>query len=177
MTNDFEFDLNLEHLFAQLSQLTDTPSTAQQAYLYLLLLWGYFEVSMPETQENNNSKAGSNPLTTRSAAKLIQIENGYLVHDYGSYLKTSAGEYYASYTTGRLLNTVKAMLHLLIQRGAKQLQFDGLAVAKRMAWIECEKYQIKVSNFQADDKTQLLQDRLSRLDHLRERVYTYSGKK
>lgn len=177
MTNNFEFDLNLDELFVQLSKLSDIPSTSQQAYLFLLLLWGYFEVSMLETRENKKHQEGSSLTVTRSAPNLIQIENGYLVHDYGSYLKTSAGAYYASYTTGRLLNTVKAMLHLLIQRGAKQLQFDGLAVAKRMAWIECEKYKIKVSNFTADSKTKILQDRLSRLAYLRESVYSYSSKK
>jgi hypothetical protein len=177
MSNNLVFDLNLDELFVQLSQLTDTPTTSQQAYLFLLHLWGYFEVSMQEVQENNNSEAGSNPIATPSTPNLIQIENAYIVHDYGSYLRTSAGEYYASYATGRLLNTVKAMLHLLIQRGAKQLQFDGLAAAKHMAWIECEKYQIKVSNFKADNKTQLLQNRLSRLDSLRDSVYSYSSKK
>ncbi len=164
MTNNVEFELNLDGLFAQLSQLTDRPANSQQAYLFLLRLWGYFEVSMMlETQENKKSKNGSNLTTTRSTPNLIQIENGYLVHDYGSYLKASAGEYYPSYATGRLLNTVKAMVHLLIQRGAECLQFDGLAAAKRMAWIECKKCKIKVSNFKADTKTHVLQDRLSRL--------------
>lgn len=177
MTDNLEFDLNLDELLVQLSQLTDTPTTSQQAYLFLLLLWGYFEVSMPEAQENNNSESGSNPIATRSTANLIQIENGYLVHDYGSYLRTSTGAYYASYTTGRLLTTVKAMLHLLRQRGAKQLQFHGLAAAQRMAWIECEKYQIKVSNLQVDSKTQLLKDRLSRLEYFRACVASFPSKK
>lgn len=167
MTNNIEFDLNLDQLFAQLNKLTDTPATSQQAYLFLLLLWGYFEVSISGAKENKKrASEGTSLTTTRSTANLIQIENAYLVHDYGSYLRTSPGEYYASYSTGRLLNTVKAMLHLLIQRGAKQLQFDGLDVAKRMAWIECEKYKIKVNNFKADSKTQLLQDRFSRLESL-----------
>jgi hypothetical protein len=177
MTNNLEFGLNIDQLLAQLNELTDTPYTSQQAYLFLLRRWGYFEVSIQETEENKKSEDDSSTITTQNTANLIQIENAYLIHDYGSCLKTSAGEYYPSYaTTGRLLNAVKEIIYLLNQRGAKQLKFDGLAVAKRMAWIECKKYQIKVSDFTADIKTKLLQDRLSRLEYLRDIVYSYPNK-
>ncbi|MGC1854744.1 MAG: hypothetical protein WA659_05155 [Candidatus Aquirickettsiella sp.] len=166
MKDDAEFNLSLDELFAQLADITQNSDINQQAYLYLLLLWGYFEVSMQDGSEEDAS--GS---TTLSKPKIIQVEQGFQVFDYGTHLKTSAGKYYGSYATGRLLVTVREMIKLMNERGAKKLQFAGLDAAKRLASLECEKYKIKVSNFIPDNKTLVLRDRLSRLDSLRHTMH------
>lgn len=169
MKNDeIDFNLNLDELFAQLAEITQSPEINQQAYLYLLLLWDYFEVSVDGNQGDGSGSA------TLSRPNIIQIEQAYQIFDYGTHLKTAAGKYYGSYTTGRLLVTVREMIKILSERGAKKLQFAGLDAAKRFASFECEKYKIKVTNFTPDNKTQLLQDRLPRLDSLRNSVYTAS---
>lgn len=180
MTNNNEnkeFHLNVDELFSQIAELMDSsisPLNSQQAYLFLLLLWGYFEVSIVEGTGEDGSGTGT---TARAIPNIIQLEKTYQIFDYGSHLKTSPGKYYGSYTTGRLLTTVKAMIALLIKRGAKQLQFDGSAVAKRFAWVECEKNKVKANHYKPDIKAKMLQDRLSRLDSLRSNVYSYSAKK
>ncbi len=164
-----DFDLDLDELFAQLAEVTQSSEINQQAYLYLLLLWAYFEVSIvDETDE-----VGASGITTTSLSPtILQAQQGFQIFDYGTHLKTAAGKYYGSYTTGRLLNTVREMIKLLNERGAKRLQFVGLDAAKRFASLECEKYKIKIANFTPDNKTQLLRDRLPRLDSLRNSVYT-----
>ena len=169
---DAEFNLNLDELFTQLAEITQNSEINPQAYLYLLLLWGYFEVSVEDGSQGDSSGSGSAIL---SRPNIIQIEQGYQIFDYGTHLKTAAGKYYGSYTTGRLLITVRAIIKLLSERGAKKLQFDGLDAAKRFAWLECEKYKIKVTNFTPDNKTQILHNRLPRLDSLRSSIpYTSS---
>lgn len=167
---DEKFDLNLEQLFAQLAEITQNSDINPQAYLFLLLLWGYFEVSMSETEGG----ADSGTTATSIRPNIIQVEQAYSIVDYGTHLKTSAGKNYGSYTTGRLLITVREMVRLMSERGAKRLQFDGdgLIQAKRFAWLECEKYKIKVTNFVPDNKTLILRDRLPRLDSLRHNVYS-----
>ena len=155
-----KFNLNIDQLFSQIAELVDSPINSEQAYLFLLLLWGYFEVSILETHEGSNGEGGSGT-TTLTVPNIIQIEKAYQIFDYGSHLKTSPGKYYGSYTTGRLLTTVKAMIDLLIKRGAKQVRFNGLAAAKRCAWIECEKSNIQAINFTPDNKGKLLQSQLS----------------
>jgi hypothetical protein len=166
MKDDAEFNLNLEELFAQLAEITQNSDINQQAYLYLLLLWGYFEVSLDD--ESQGDASGSIAL---SKPKIIQIEQAYQIFDYGTHLKTASGKYFGSYATGRLLVTVREMIKLLNERGAKKLQFAGLDAAKRLAWLECEKYKIKVSNFSPDNKTLVLRDRLPRLDSLRHTMH------
>jgi hypothetical protein len=167
--DDVEFNLNLDELFAQLAEITQNSDINQQAYLYLLLLWGYFEVSM---QDGTEGGEGSGTTTIFLKPTIIQVEHGYQIFDYGSHLKTSAGKHYGSYTTGRLLITVREMIRLLSERGAKKIQFTGLDAAKRLAWIECEKYKIKVINFTPDNQTLILRDRLPRLDSLRHNAYS-----
>lgn len=170
MKDDAEFNLNLEELFAQLAEITQNSDINQEAYLYLLLLWSYFEVSISGTEE---VASGGSILSKTS---VIQIEQGYQIFDDGTQLKTAAGIHYGSYSTGRLLVTVREMIKLMGERGAKKLQFAGLDIAKRFAWLECEKYKIKVTNFTPDNKTQILRDRLPRLDSLRNSVsYTVSN--
>lgn len=164
MKDDAEFNLNLDELFAQLATITQNYDINPQAYLYLLLLWGYFEVSM---QDGTEEIEGSGTTIAAIRPNIIQVEQGYQIFDYGTHLKTAAGKYYGSYATGRLLTTVREMIKILSARGAKKLQFAGLDAAKRLASLECEKYKIKVTNFTPDNKTQILRDRLPRLDSLR----------
>ncbi len=170
MKDDTEFNLDLDKLFAQLAEITQTSEVNQQSYLYLLLLWGYFEVSMQDGNEGNASGT-----IASIKPKIIQVEQGYQIFDYGTYLKTAAGKYYGSYTTGRLLITVREMIKILSERGAKKIEFSGLDAAKRLAWLECEKYKIKVGNFTPDNQTIILRDRLPRLDSLRHNVLYISG--
>lgn len=172
MKDDVGFNLDLDKLFAQLAEITtQSPEINQQAYLYLLLLWNYFEVSVQD-----GSKGDASGSITLPEPNIIQIEQGYQIFDYGSHLKTAAGKYYGSYSTGRLLITVREMIKLLSERGAKKVQFAGLDAAKRFASLECEKHKIIVTNFIRDDKTQLLGDRLARLDSLRNSVYGTASK-
>lgn len=171
---DDRFDLNIDELFNQLAELMDSPINSEQAYFLLLLLWGYFEVFVVEDdEESHGGEGGSYKKYPNSSPNIIQVEKGYQIFDYGSLLKTSSGKFYGSYTTGRLLTTVKSMIDLLIKRGAKQVNFNGLAAAKRFAWIECEKFKIKVNNFTPDNQTLTLRDRLPRLDSLRN-SFTYT---
>lgn len=167
MKHDDEFNLN--ELFAQLAEITQSSEINHQAYLYLLLLWAYFEVSIVDGAEGAGSLS-----TTSLHPTILQVQQGFQIFDYGTHLKTTTGKYYGSYTTGRLLNTVRKMINLLSERGAKRLKFCGLDAAKRFASIECEKYKIKIVNYTPDNKTQLLRDRLPRLDSLRNTVYTVS---
>ncbi|MEN9916515.1 MAG: hypothetical protein RLY40_447 [Pseudomonadota bacterium] len=169
MKEDVGLDLNLDELFAQLAELTQSSEINQQAYLYLLQLWAYFEVAMVDGTDESGSSGIVTPFTHPT---ILELPHGFQIFDYSTHLKTAAGKYYGSYTTGRLLNTVREMIKLLSERGAKRVQLLGLDAAKRFASLECEKYKIKVVNFTPDNKTQLLRDRLPRLDSLRNSVYT-----
>lgn len=155
MTNHIEidkFNLNIDELLSQLAGLIDKPINSEQAHLFLLLLWGYFEVSIVETHEDNGGEGG----VSLARPNIIQVEKGYPIFDYGVLLKTSPGKLYGSYTTGRLLTTVSAMIDRLVQRGTKQVKIDGLAAAKRFGWIECESKAIQVLNFKLDHKEKIL---------------------
>lgn len=171
--------INVDELLSQIAELLGdrggavSSVNAQQAYLFLLLIWGYFEVSIVETKQGTTGEGGE---TTLAIPKIIQIEKAYQIFDYGSYLKTSPGKYYGSYTTGPLLITVKAMIELLVNRGAKSVKIDGLAAAKRFASIECEKNNIKIADYKPDIEAQRLKDRLPRLDNLRTQIYPHSAK-
>ncbi len=169
--NDSVFNLNLDGLFSQLSEILVNPTFSNSACSFLLLLWGHFEIAIDESDEGD--RATSTRLTTPN---IIQVDKGYEIFDYDTLLKTSPGKHYGSYATGRLLTTVKAMIDLLIKRDAKRVRFSGLPAAERVAWLECKKYNIDV-HFEADAKTKLLQGRLSELDRFREVVYSLSAKK
>lgn len=154
-----QFELNVDELLSQIAELIESrPINNQQAYWFLLTLWGYFEVAILATQQGDDSEGG---FATQTKPNIITIKNGYPLFDYGSQLKTSAGNDYGSYTTGRLLTTVKAMMDLLIKRGAKQVRFDGLSAAKRYAWLACEKHNIHVIDFTPDNKEKRLQSQLN----------------
>lgn len=159
MTDDgnFEFDLNLDKLFAQLADLPGSTAVNHQACLFLLLLWGYFEISLVKVQQAAEGEPGGTGTAILVTPTVIDLKQAYQIFDYGSSLKTSPGKHYGSYTTGRLLTTVKAMIDLLIKRGAKQVQFNGLAAAKRFAWMECEKHNISVVNFKPDVREKVVQ--------------------
>ncbi|MFZ0219718.1 MAG: hypothetical protein WAL30_05895 [Candidatus Aquirickettsiella sp.] len=159
-----EFNLNLNELFEQLAEFIETPLNSHQAYQFLLLLWNYFEVAIIE--EDKESEGGESGAHRKYPTRpnIIQVEKGYQIFDYGSRLKTSSGKFYGSYTTGRLLTTVSSMINILIQRGAKQVKIDGLAAAKRFAWLQCEKNAIAVINFKPDLKEKTLQSQLNRLN-------------
>ena len=152
-----KFNLNIDELLSQIAGLIDNPINSKQAHLFLLLLWGYFEVSIVETHEDSD---GGESGTLLIRPDIIQVEKGYPIFDYGTLLKTSPGKLYGSYTTGRLLTTVGSMIDLLVQRGAKRVKIDGLAAAKRFGWIECENKAIKVINFKPDHKEKALRFQL-----------------
>ncbi|MES2998769.1 MAG: hypothetical protein V4700_05570 [Pseudomonadota bacterium] len=175
MTDDDNntFNINLDELFSQLSEiLVDPTFSNKSAYSFLLLLWGYFEIAV---LDDSTEGEGGTTATGLTALNIIQVENGYEVSDYGSSLKTSPGKYYGSYVTGRLLTTVRAMVDLLIKRGAKRVRFSGLPAAERAAWLECKKYHLNTP-FEPDEKAELLHDRLKELDRFREVVYSHAIK-
>lgn len=157
MTNNNEIDkinLNIDELLSQIAGLIDNPINSEQAHLFLLLLWSYFEVSIVETHEDSD---GGESGTLLTLLDIIQVEKGYPIFDYGTLLKTSSGKFYGSYTTGRLLTTVSSIIEILIQRGAKRVKIDGIAAAKRFAWLECERNAIDVINFKPDPREKTLQ--------------------
>lgn len=149
-----KLNLNVDELLSQIVGLVDTPINSEQAYLFLLLLWSYFEVSIVKTKDPKQAR------TARIHPNIIQVEKGYPIFDYGTLLKTSSGKFYGSYTTSRLLTTVSFIIELLIQRGAKQIKMDGLAAAKRFAWIQCENNAINIINFKPDRKEKMLRFKL-----------------
>lgn len=157
-----EFNLNLNELFDQLAGFIETPLDSRLAYQFLLLLWNYFEISMLEEDNESDGGEGGSYKKYPNRPNIIQVEKGYQIFDYGTLLKTSSGKFYGSYTTGRLLTTVNAMIELLVQRGAKRVKIDGLAAAKRFAWIQCENKAIDVINFQPDTKEKTLRSQLQR---------------
>lgn len=173
--NDVAFNVDLEGLFEQISEILVNPASfSKSACSFLFLLWGYFEIFIMDDE----SGEGDGTITTANTTMptIIQVEKGYAIFDYGSSLKTSSGKYYGNYATGRLLTTVKAMVDLLMQRSAKCVRFAGLPAAERVAWLECKKYNVNTS-YQPDEKAQLLQSRIKELDRFREVVYSLSAKK
>ena len=170
--NDLAFNINLDELFSQLSEVLVNPGFSKSAYSFLLL-WGYFEITLIDDSSEEGDGITSKGLTDPT---IIQVDKGYEIFDYGNYLRTSPGKYYGSYVTGRLLTTVKVMINLLIERGAKHVHFSGLPSAERVAWLECRKYNINTS-FKPDAKAQLLRSRINELDRFREVVYSLSAKK
>jgi hypothetical protein len=151
-----KFNLNLDELLSQIAGLVDNPLGSEQARLFLNLLWSYFEVSVVEHEDNEGGENG----TILTRPDIIQVDKGYPIFDYGRLLKTSPGEFYGSYTTGRLLTTVNVMINLLDQRGAKRVKMNGLTAAKRFAWTECENKAIRVINFKLDPREKVLRFQL-----------------
>ncbi|MES2141551.1 MAG: hypothetical protein V4471_01510 [Pseudomonadota bacterium] len=170
--NDLAFNINLDELFSQLSEVLVNPAFSKSACSFLLLLWGYFEITLIDDSSEEGDGTTSKGLT---GPTIIQVDKGYEIFDYGGYLRTSPGKHYGSYVTGRLLTTVKVMINLLIERGAKHVHFSGLPSAERVAWIECRKYNLR-TQFEPDAKAQLLQSRINELDRFREVVYSLSSK-
>lgn len=149
-----KLNLNVDELLSQIVGLVDTPINSEQAYLFLLLLWNYFEVSIVKTEDHKQAREAL------ILPNIIQVEKGYPIFDYGTLLKTSSGKFYGTYTTSRLFATISVMIELLVQRGAKQIKMDGLASAKRFAWIQCENNSINVINFKPDRKEKMLRFKL-----------------
>ena len=164
-SDDHLFDL--DKLFNELSgnklsAIVADKSRFDSANLFLLLLWGYFHITVVNSKDEEGEGEGS--ITSLTKPRIITLEEGYSIYDFGDYLKTSAGKDYGSYTTSRLLKTAKAMVALLKQRGAKEVEFSGSSVAERLAWLECKRYNIKTSY--SSTKAIALEVRVRNLDRM-----------
>lgn len=109
------------------------------AFYYLLLLWASFHVYPLEPPPEGGSGGG---------AKIIPLENGWNIHDYGDCLSTSPAEHYGSYCTGKLIITAQHMIDILAKRGVTKVGFLGHDVARRAAWVECVDQNIEIINYE-----------------------------
>lgn len=120
----------------------------EQAYTFLLLLWNHF------TLYSDDDEGGNGSIAVQKEVTHIKEKDTYLIFDHGNYLTTSVGAYYGSYSTQRLINSVRKMIEQMAKRGVKKVKFLGTPVALRVAQEECEKYNIKI-NFGKNTSTDL----------------------
>jgi|GEM_PF-6595658 len=112
-------------------------------YYFLHLLWAEFHIYIVEPfagGEGSGSGTGT--------AKVIPLDNGRKIFDYGFALSTSVGDDYGSLCQGRLYETIQEMIAILAKRGVKKVSFIGNSIAMRVGWLECVESQIEVSNYE-----------------------------
>lgn len=140
------FDDDLSQSLAELAELIKPISNEKKfgidAYFYLLLLWASFHVYPLEPPPDT---------TGFKKPKIIKVEGGWTVFDYGDSLSTSPGEDYGSYCTGKLIRTAQEMIKILESRGVTKVGFLGHDVARRAAWIECLEHNIAIINYEPTD--------------------------
>ncbi len=112
-----------------------------QFYYYLHLIWAEFHIYILDPFGGGEGAASD-------TAKIIPLENGRKIFDYGFALSTSVGEDYGSYCQGRLYEAIEAMVAMLAQRGVKKVSFIGNSVAMRVAWMACVDQQIETANYE-----------------------------
>ena len=127
---------------------------------HLLQVWQWFEVYHvnpyvppyfamdPEEYGEEGDEGGEGG----SGVKIIDLENGLQIYDFGDYLATSAGtdENYGPLANGRLFRTVQQMMDILKERGAQEVAFgkDCVDAAKLYAWKEAVEANIKVIGYE-----------------------------
>lgn len=111
-------------------------------FYYLLLLWAAFHVYPLDPPPDSTGEGG---------AKIIPVEGGFPIFDYGDCLSVSPGEDYGSYCTGRLIISAQAMIDLLAERGVVKVGFLGHDIARRAAWMECVDQNIEILNYEPSE--------------------------
>jgi hypothetical protein len=105
---------------------------------YLLLLWGAFYVYPLEPETSAYPKG----------ARIITLEGGWKIFDYGDYLATSPGEHYGVCSTRNLIDTSQKMIALLEEKGVTKIGILGHPIAQRAAWMDCLIKNIEVINYE-----------------------------
>lgn len=142
----------------ELAALVNPHTTRGKLYVeiyYLLLLWGSIRVYQLEPFVESGTES--------EAAKIIPLENGWKIFDYGYYLMSSPGENYGTYCTGKLIETTQEIVNLLAKRGASRVGILGNSIARRAAWMECEDLGIQVNNFYPTESDLLQLQRIRKL--------------
>lgn len=116
------------------------------AFYYLLLLWASFHVYPLEPPPDGGGESGGEG---GGGVKIIPLENGWNIRDYGDCLSTSPGDQYGGYCTGKLIITAQHMIDILAKRGVTKVGFLGHDVARRAAWVECVDQNIEIINYEA----------------------------
>lgn len=138
---------DLGRSMADLAQLVKPLASegklSMDAFFYLLLIWGSFHIYPLEPPPDTSGSGGG--------AKIIPLDNGRNIFDFGDCLSTSPGEDYGSYCTGKLITATQEMIDLLVKRGVTKVGFLGHDVARRAAWIECVEHNIAIINYEPTD--------------------------
>lgn len=148
---------DLSQALAELANLINPLTSDYKNKLdiyYLLSLWASLRVYQIEPYIES---------TDAQDAKVISLENGWKIIDYGYYLATSPGENYHTYCTDKLISTVQEMMHILAGRGVKQVGLLGNSVAMRAAWMEAQNSGIAVSNYYPSAEDYALLDKMRKL--------------
>lgn len=112
------------------------------ALYYLLLLWSSFQVYPLEPASERYANGD---------IKIITSPTGWKIFDYGDCLSISPGEFYGSYSTGKLITVAQEMIEILAQRGITKVGILGHDIAKRAAWITCLEHEINILNYEPSD--------------------------
>ena len=154
-------DNSLERALAELAEVIQ-PLTGNidisNFVSYLYLIWGDFAVYPLETSEDSGSESGSGSIEIK---KVISLENGRKIFDYGYCLTTSPGEDYGSYCSGKTIEAAQKMIAILAERGVTKLGFTGSSLtAKRAAWIDCLECGIEVVNYMPSEADYYVSERV-----------------
>jgi hypothetical protein len=163
------FDAALRELDALFNS---TPTKIDLSLKYLLSLWANFSIFqldpiaplIKEDEVEGGVTEGEGGSSSNSSPRIIRLQEGWKILDFGDGLVTSAGENYGSYCTGPLLKTVSYMLDCLAERGAKKVIFSGTLAAKRFAWLRCKQSGIETRFVpkEADHKCEVNIERIQR---------------
>lgn len=149
-----ELEQAIQPLENDLINMDDISNINIPYYLaYLYLMWAEFHVYFIEPFAGSED-AGS------GIAKIIPIANGRKIFDYGFALSTSVGEDYASYSQGKLYQTIQEMIAIAVKRNVKKVSFIGNSLAMRVAWLECVEHQIETVNYEPGDMDFKVRERL-----------------
>ncbi len=153
---NYSLDAALTDL-ADLLKPAPLNETIEEYVYYLLLLWASFQVYQLEPYVEDEGGEGG------GGAKIIPLNNGRIIADYGYYLSSSPGDDYGNYCTGKLIDAAKEMIAIVAKRGAIKVAFLGHPIAQRAAWIECLERGIEVTNFEASEVDYMTRQRVQKL--------------
>lgn len=150
---------SLEQALAEITNLIKPAVVNYRSKLavdYLLLLWGNLHIFQVDPFIESNPQG----------AKIIKLDSGLAIHDFGHRLSLSPGESPATYSTGKRIKATEHMVKILAERGAKEVVVFGHETLKLAAWISCGPYEIAVSNRYVSEKDLKLRDMLTPQDKL-----------
>lgn len=140
--------------------ILDTYTTDQnvnyEELMHLLLRWGSLTLHIVAPYRPE-----------KLPPEIIQVENGWTIHDYGNRLVISRGEEWplGHLTNGQMLNSIKRMVDVLSRQGVESVNAVGFPVAMRAAWIMLSDYGIKVPNFDPNPEDFRVRERVRAMMH------------